>query len=83
MLLRLLLLKCLYFVQNDPKTGAAEGLSHDFNLCEAVATWEQVSQLVLFIIDCSNKKEDMKKHVHHVELEVIVQSHQFYFRFLL
>ncbi|XVF08626.1 hypothetical protein REPUB_Repub07fG0018900 [Reevesia pubescens] len=26
----------------DPKTGEAEGLSFEFNLCEAVATWEQV-----------------------------------------
>ncbi|CAM8912609.1 hypothetical protein QQ045_024414 [Rhodiola kirilowii] len=26
----------------DPKTGEVEGLSYNFNLCEAVATWEQV-----------------------------------------
>ncbi|XP_020591556.1 sialyltransferase-like protein 2 isoform X1 [Phalaenopsis equestris] len=26
----------------DPKTGELEGLSFDFNLCEAVSTWEQV-----------------------------------------
>ncbi|KAF5957268.1 hypothetical protein HYC85_004493 [Camellia sinensis] len=26
----------------DPKTGEPEGLSFSFNLCEAVATWEQV-----------------------------------------
>lgn len=26
----------------DPKTKEIEGLSYDFNLCEAVATWEQV-----------------------------------------
>ncbi|XP_057421388.1 sialyltransferase-like protein 2 isoform X2 [Lotus japonicus] len=26
----------------DPKTGELEALSFDFNLCEAVATWEQV-----------------------------------------
>ncbi|XP_035544932.1 sialyltransferase-like protein 2 isoform X2 [Juglans regia] len=26
----------------DPKTGELEGLSFDFNLCETVATWEQV-----------------------------------------
>lgn len=26
----------------DPKTGELEGLSFNFNLCEAVATWEQV-----------------------------------------
>lgn len=26
----------------DPKTGELEGLSYEFNLCEAVATWEQV-----------------------------------------
>ncbi|KAL1812627.1 hypothetical protein ACET3Z_022692 [Daucus carota] len=26
----------------DPKTGELEGLSYSFNLCEAVATWEQV-----------------------------------------
>ncbi|KAK3151980.1 hypothetical protein QOZ80_2BG0152840 [Eleusine coracana subsp. coracana] len=26
----------------DPKTGKAEGLSFEFNLCEAVASWEQV-----------------------------------------
>lgn len=32
--------------QRDPKTGELEGLSFDFNLCEAVATWEQVSVLV-------------------------------------
>lgn len=25
-----------------PKTGELHGLSFDFNLCEAVATWEQV-----------------------------------------
>ncbi|KAF5177457.1 Sialyltransferase-like protein, partial [Thalictrum thalictroides] len=25
----------------DPKSGQLEGLSYDFNLCEAVATWEQ------------------------------------------
>lgn len=28
--------------QKDPKTGEVEGLSYSFNLCEAVATWEQV-----------------------------------------
>ncbi|XP_074278386.1 sialyltransferase-like protein 2 [Silene latifolia] len=27
---------------SDPKSGELEGLSHEFNLCEAVATWEQV-----------------------------------------
>jgi hypothetical protein len=26
----------------DPKTGEPEGLSFEFNLCEAVASWEQV-----------------------------------------
>ncbi|GMH23465.1 hypothetical protein Nepgr_025308 [Nepenthes gracilis] len=26
----------------DPTTGELEGLSYEFNLCEAVATWEQV-----------------------------------------
>lgn len=26
----------------DPKTGELEGLSFEFNLCEAIATWEQV-----------------------------------------
>ncbi|KAJ1277558.1 hypothetical protein BS78_04G013400 [Paspalum vaginatum] len=26
----------------DPKTGQVEGLSFEFNLCEAVASWEQV-----------------------------------------
>lgn len=26
----------------DPKTGELEGLAFEFNLCEAVATWEQV-----------------------------------------
>nr|GLL36024.1 sialyltransferase-like protein 2 [Ipomoea trifida] len=26
----------------DPKTGELEGLSYELNLCEAVATWEQV-----------------------------------------
>ena len=31
--------------QKDPKTGELEGLSFDFNLCEALATWEQVSML--------------------------------------
>jgi hypothetical protein len=30
-------------LQIDPKTGKAEGLSFEFNLCEAVASWEQVS----------------------------------------
>lgn len=29
--------------QKDPKTGELEGLSFDFNLCESLATWEQVS----------------------------------------
>lgn len=33
------------WTQRDPKTGELEGLSFDFNLCEAVATWEQVSLL--------------------------------------
>lgn len=28
--------------QKDPKTGELEGVSYDFNICEAVATWEQV-----------------------------------------
>ena len=32
--------------QKDPKTGELEGLSFEFNLCEAVATWEQVSDSV-------------------------------------
>ncbi|XP_042391102.1 sialyltransferase-like protein 4 isoform X1 [Zingiber officinale] len=27
---------------SDPETGEPEGLSFDFNLCEAAATWEQV-----------------------------------------
>ncbi|KAK6924615.1 Glycosyl transferase family 29 [Dillenia turbinata] len=27
---------------SDPKTGELEGLSYDFNLCDAVATWELV-----------------------------------------
>ncbi|PKA46211.1 hypothetical protein AXF42_Ash015504 [Apostasia shenzhenica] len=27
---------------SDPKTGELEGLSFDFNLCEAAATWERV-----------------------------------------
>jgi hypothetical protein len=26
----------------DPKSGELEGLSYEFDLCEAVATWEQV-----------------------------------------
>ncbi|KAK8604676.1 hypothetical protein V6N13_099607 [Hibiscus sabdariffa] len=26
----------------DPKTGEVEGLSFEFNICEAIATWEQV-----------------------------------------
>ncbi|GER54188.1 Alpha-2,8-sialyltransferase 8b [Striga asiatica] len=26
----------------DPKTGELEGLTFDFNLCEAIATWEQL-----------------------------------------
>lgn len=26
---------------SDPKTGEPEGLFHEFDLCEAVATWEQ------------------------------------------
>ncbi|KAK9108577.1 hypothetical protein Syun_024588 [Stephania yunnanensis] len=30
------------FVLKDPKTGELEGLSFDFDLCEAVATWELV-----------------------------------------
>lgn len=29
--------------QRDPTSGEPEGLSFDFDLCEAVATWEQVS----------------------------------------
>lgn len=32
-------------IQRDPKTGELEGLSFDFNLCEAVATWERVSSV--------------------------------------
>lgn len=38
---------CLNFMckQKDAKTGELEGLSYEFNLCEAVATWEQVSIL--------------------------------------
>lgn len=32
----------LFFVQIDPKSGEHEGLSFEFNLCEAVVTWEQV-----------------------------------------
>lgn len=32
-----------HFEQKDPKTGELEGLSFNLNLCEAVATWEQVS----------------------------------------
>lgn len=28
--------------QKDPKSGELEGLSYEFDLCEAVATWEQV-----------------------------------------
>ncbi|OMO93759.1 Glycosyl transferase, family 29 [Corchorus olitorius] len=35
-------MKSLNCKQRDPKTGEAEGLSFEFNLCEAVATWEQV-----------------------------------------
>uniref|UniRef100_A0A0D3EZW0 Uncharacterized protein n=1 Tax=Oryza barthii TaxID=65489 RepID=A0A0D3EZW0_9ORYZ len=31
----------------DPKTGEPEGLSFDFNLCEAVASWEQITVLVI------------------------------------
>uniref|UniRef100_A0A7N2MKZ0 Sialyltransferase-like protein 2 n=1 Tax=Quercus lobata TaxID=97700 RepID=A0A7N2MKZ0_QUELO len=34
----------------DPKTGELEGLSFDFDLCEAVATWEQ-DVLVCFTVD--------------------------------
>lgn len=30
-------------MQKDPKSGELEGTSYEFNLCEAVATWEQVS----------------------------------------
>lgn len=33
--------------QKDPKTGELEGLSFEFNLCEAVATWQQVSFVFL------------------------------------
>jgi len=29
-------------LQTDPSTGKVEGLSFEFNLCEAVASWEQV-----------------------------------------
>jgi hypothetical protein len=35
----------LFFLQTDPNTGEAEGLLFEFNLCEAVASWEQVSML--------------------------------------
>jgi hypothetical protein len=34
---------CSVCKQKDPKTGQLEGLSFEFNLCEAVATGEQVS----------------------------------------
>lgn len=30
------------FPKRDPKSGELEGLSYVFNLCEALATWEQV-----------------------------------------
>jgi hypothetical protein len=32
-------------LQKDPKTGESEGLAFEFNLCEAVASWEQVALL--------------------------------------
>lgn len=35
--------------QTDPKTGEPEGLSFEFDLCEAVATWEQVRIAVIRI----------------------------------
>lgn len=35
--------------QKDPKSGELEGLSYEFDLCEAVATWEQVGVAVLKI----------------------------------
>lgn len=31
-----------FFLQRDPITHKVEGLSFEFNLCEAVASWEQV-----------------------------------------
>ncbi|XP_039784895.1 sialyltransferase-like protein 4 isoform X3 [Panicum virgatum] len=31
-----------FLCQTDPSTGKVEGLSFEFNLCEAVASWEQV-----------------------------------------
>lgn len=34
--------------QKDPNTGEPEGLTFEFNLCEAVATWEQVCLLICF-----------------------------------
>lgn len=39
---------CLKFIQKDPKTGELEGLTFEFNLCEAVVTWERVSYLSLW-----------------------------------
>lgn len=33
----------LFNIQRDPKTGELEDLSFDFDLCTAVATWEQVA----------------------------------------
>ena len=32
-------------LQKDPKTGESEGLAFEFNLCESVASWEQVGIL--------------------------------------
>ncbi|KAJ9163946.1 hypothetical protein P3X46_023566 [Hevea brasiliensis] len=54
-------------LNRDPKTGELEGLSFEFNLCEAVVTWEQVqnSTTILtreFIVALPNGWEDYAWH---------------------
>lgn len=55
--------------QKDIKTGELEGLSYEFDLCEAVATWEQVSVLSLVeICDLTLPCHQMRYATVHVEI---------------
>jgi len=51
-------------VQSDPKTGGLEGLVHEFNLSEAMATREQV----ILLVSCGMKASKILIYLH-VQLE--------------
>jgi len=52
-------------LQTDPSTGKVEGLSFEFNLCEAVASWEQVTMLS---VDKSMQFNEINESQHHMLL---------------